>query len=195
MLTSENQSRKQLASDAALAMVSAIVAGSSPRIDAFSTWLLGATAGFLVLLVTDIARTITVLKTGPVKAIILILMVSAVMGLIQKVLAMLLQLDTEMTEASIREVAKTVETHAGEQVLDPVSYLRQHVDVSYMYLLFVGAFPKWMQKRIPQMIHAGSKEDLSDLQNATKRLLWQGGIVVIQVFSLLATFVIVLFNL
>jgi hypothetical protein len=66
--------------------------------------LLGATAGFLVLLVTDIGRTISVLKTGPVKTIIVVLMVSAVLGLIQKVLAMLLHINKDMDEASDRKM-------------------------------------------------------------------------------------------
>ena len=194
MTEPDDQSRKQLATDAAKALVSAVLA-ASPRIDAFSTWLLGATAGFLVLLVTDIGRAISVLNTGPVKTIIVVLMLSVVLGLIQKVTAMRLHIDADMREASVRKMTETVESHAGANVLDPVRYLREHGNVPYMLVLFATAFPKWGQKIIHQMILAKPKEDLSHLQKDTKRLLWQGALVGLQVMSLLVTVVIVLFKL
>lgn len=194
MPESDDESRKKLATHAAKALVSAVLA-ASPRIDVFSTWLLGATAGFLVLLVTDIGRTISILKTGPVKTIIVVLMVSAVLGLIQKVLAMLLHINKDMDEASDRKMIEIAQSHAGENVLDPVRYLREHGNVPYMLVLFTTAFPKWGMKAIQQMILAKPKEDLSHLQKDTKRFLWQAGLVTMQVVSLLVTVVIVLFNL
>jgi hypothetical protein len=190
----DTERRKLFATSAAKSMVSAILA-ASPRVDAFSTWLLGATAGFLVLLVTDIGRTVSVISTGSVKAIIVILVVSAVMGLIQKVIAMRLHLDADMEEAMIRKLAETVKLHSGENVHDPFRYVREHGDVPHMLLLFASAFPKWLEKIIHEMILAERKENLSHLQKHTKRLLWQVALVALQVMSLLVTVVIVLFNL
>lgn len=74
MPENDSEFRKDFAREVAKAMVSAVLAASS-RIDTFSTWLMGITTGFLVLLFTNIERTIHAIKIRPVKALIVILLV------------------------------------------------------------------------------------------------------------------------
>jgi len=57
---------KNLGKEVAKAMVSSVLA-ASPRLDTFSTWLMGITTGFLVILFTNIERTVSVIKIVPAK--------------------------------------------------------------------------------------------------------------------------------
>jgi hypothetical protein len=175
-------------------MVSAVLA-ASPRIDTFSTWLMGITTGFLVLLFTNIERTIHVIKIRPVKALIVILLVSTVMGLFQKWLALRLQIGVDVQVASKLKMVEVVKDHSGESKANPHEYFRENADVAYMLALFISAFPKWAQKIILKMIQSQTKPDLSDLQTDTKKFAWQFVAVSLQITGALVTVVIILFSL
>lgn len=194
MTEDDSQTRKNLGSEVAKAMVSAVLA-ASPRLDTFSTWLMGITTGFLVLLFTNIERTIHVIKIGPVKALIVILLVLTVVGLFQKWLALNIQIQVDMQEAATRKVLETVRVHSGESMADPHRYIRENADVVHMLVLFVSAFPKWVQKILVKKITAKSLPDLSHLQRDTKRFAWQCAALGLQLLCALVTVVIVLFSL
>ena len=185
---------KKLEKEVAKAMVSAVLA-ASPRLDKFSTWLMGITTGFLVILFTNIERTISIIKVGPAKAVIVFLTISTVIGLLQKSLALNLQIQTDIQEARDRKMVEAVKVHSGQSAADPYQYFRENADVPYMLALFVSAFPKWVQKYIHKMILSERKPDLSDLQRDTKRLFGQSFAIMIQLICALVTVVIVLFRL
>ena len=185
---------KTLEKQVAKAMVSAVLA-ASPRLDTVSTWLMGITTGFLLLLFTNIERTIHVIKIGPAKALIVLLGVSTVIGLFQKNLALIFYIQTDVKEARDRKMVEAVKAHSGANMADPYQYFREHADVAHMLVLFVSAFPKWVQKRLYKEILSPSKPDLSDLQKDTKRLLLQAILVSLQVISALVTVIIVLVSL
>src|SRR6185295_11816407 len=111
---------------------------ASPRVDTFSTWLMGITTGFLLLLFTNIERAIHVIKIGPVKWLIGILLVSTIVGLFQKYLALRIQVQVDVEEAVIRKVQETVKVHSGESMTDPLRYVRENADVVHMLVLLVS---------------------------------------------------------
>ena len=190
----DSQNRKDFGREVAKAMISAIL-DASPRLDTFSTWMMGITTGFLVLLFTNIERTIHVIKIGPVKALIVILLVSTVLGLVQKCLALQLQIGVDVDEAADRKMVEVIKVHSGQTVANPVQYFRENADIPYMLALFVSAFPKWLQKRLQKVILSERKPDLSNLQKDTKRLVWQLAAIFLQVTCALVTVVIILFSL
>lgn len=188
------QEKKVLEEQVAKAMVKAVLA-ISPRLDTFSTWLMGITTGFLVILFTNIERTMSVIKVGPTKALIVLLAISTMIGLFQKFLALQLQIQTDMAEAQDRKMREVISSYSGESVADPYRFFRDNADTAHMLLLFFSAFPKWLQKRFLEKALAKPKLDLSDRQKETKKLLWQYGAIVSQIFCALLTVVIVLINL
>lgn len=190
----DDESRKKLGADIARAMVSGILA-ASPRIDTFSTWLLGSTAGFLVLLVANIERAISVIKAGPVKAIIVVLIVSAVVGLMQKVIALYFYIQTSIEEGIIRKVSETVRVHSGEDIADPYRYVREHVDFVHFAVLFLSAFPEWLQSICKKMVLPEPDKDLSHRQKDIQKFVRQFVLVGLQIVGLLVSVMIVLFNL
>lgn len=194
MTEDDSQKRKSLGREVAKAMVGAALA-ASPRVDTFSTWLMGITTGFLVLLFTNIERTIHIIKIRPVKALIVVLLVSTVAGLFQKYVALLLQIQVDVAEARDRKMVELVKVHSGQTTADPYRYFRENADVVHMLVLFVSAFPKWWQKRLSKTILSEPKLDLSDLQKETKGFAWQTVALLIQLACALVTIVIVLFSL
>jgi hypothetical protein len=194
MPEADSQKRKELGSEAAKAMVSAILS-ASPRIDSFSTWLMGITTGFLLLLFANIERTVTVIKIGPVRALIVVLTVSTVIGLLQKLLALLLQIEVDMDEAADRKMAEAIRVHAGQTLTNPVRYFQENADIAYMLAQFVSAFPEWIQKHVQKLILSPRNLDLSNRQKATKRFAWQCATLILQVTCALVTIGIVLFSL
>jgi len=173
---------------------SAILA-ASPRIDTFSTWLLGATAGFLVLLVTNIERVINVIKTGPVRTIIVVLLVSAVIGLFQKVIALYFYVQTSIDEAGTRNLSEIVKVHSGEDLANPYHYLSHQADFGHFTMLLLSAFPIYLQRVIKKMLLSGPDKDLSSRQKDIKKLVTQFSLVVCQIMGLLCSVAIILFNL
>ena len=129
MTEDDLQNRKDFGRVVAKAMISAVLA-ASPRLDTFSTWLMGITTGFLVLLFTNIERTIHVIKIGPVKALIVILLVSTVIGLVQKCLALRLQIAVDVDEAADRKMVEVVKAHSGQTIANPVHYFRDNADIT-----------------------------------------------------------------
>ena len=194
MIEDDSQARKDFGCEVAKAMVSAVLA-ASPRIDTFSTWLMGITTGFLLLLFTNIERTIHVIKIGPVKALIVLLLVSTVVGLFQKWMALRLQMQFDVQEAFNRKMLETVKVHSGESTADPHRYVRENADVVHMFVLLVSAFPNWMQKILRKMILSKPMPGLTDFQKDTKRFAWQSAALGLQLLCALVTVGIILFSL
>lgn len=190
----DDESSKKFGADVAKAMVSAILA-ASPRIDTFSTWLLGSTAGFLVLLVTNIERAISVIDKGPVKAIIVVLIISAVIGLMQKVIALYFYIQTSIEEAVTRKVSETVRVHSGEDIANPYLYIAEHADFAQFAGFFLSAFPNWLQSIVEKMIFSAPDNDLSHRKKDIKKFVRQFVLVGLQIVGLLLSVTIVLFNL
>ena len=86
---------------------------------------MGITTGFLVLLFTNIERTIHVIKIRPVKALIVILLVSTVMGLFQKWLALRLQIGVDVQVAGKLKMVEVVKDHSGESKQTHMSILER----------------------------------------------------------------------
>jgi hypothetical protein len=130
-----------------------------------------------------------------VKALIVILLVSTVMGLFKKWLALRLQIGVDVQEASKLKMVEVIKVHSGESKANPHQYFGENADVAYMLALFISAFPKWAQKIIRKMILSSTKPDLSDLQKDTKKFAWQFIAVSLQITCALVTVVIILFSL
>ena len=194
MTKDDSQARKDFGREIAKAMVSALLA-ASPRLDTFSTWLMGITTGFLLLLFTNIERTIHVIKIRPVKGVIVVLLVSTFLGLAQKCLALRLHVWVDVDEASERKMVEVVKVHSGETIADPVQYFRENADPPFVRAIFFTAFPKWMHKFLHKIIQSHSTPDLSHLQKDTKTLVWQGVALALQVVCALLTVGIILFSL
>jgi hypothetical protein len=190
----EEKGSKKLEKEVAEAMVSAVLA-ASPRLDTFSTWLMGITAGFLVILFTNLERSVSFIGIAPAKAIVVFLTISTVVGLFQKSWALNLHIQSDIQEARDRKMVELVRVQSGQSAGDPYQYFRENADVPYMLALFVSAFPKWAQKHIYKMILSVPQPDLSDLQKNTKRLFRQYFAIMIQLICALVTVVIVLFSL
>ena len=190
----DSKDSKDFEEGVAKAMVSAVLT-ASPRVDTFSTWLMGITTGFLVILFTNIERTISVIKIGPAKALIVSLILSTVIGLFQKYLALQLHIQTDVQDARDRKMVEAVKIHSGSDVADAYRYFREHADVVHMLVLFTSAFPMWMQRRIHKMIASKPEPLLSGLQKDTKKLIWQFVAVIWQLSGALATVLIILFSL
>ena len=194
MSEDDSQTRKDFGREVAKAGVSAVLA-ASPRLDTFSTWLLGITTGFLLLLFTNIERAIHVIKIGPVKWLIVILLVSTVLGLLQKWLALRLQIQVDIDEAGDRKMVEAVKAHSGQPVTNPVKYFKENADPAFVRTIFFSAFPKWLHWFIHKIIRSHQVPDLSHLQKDTKRLAWQFVLVIFQVTCALVTVVVILFSL
>lgn len=184
----------QLEREVATALVSAFLA-ASPRVDTFSTWLMGITTGFLVLLFTNIERAVSVIKIGPARALIVVLAVSIVMGLLQKWMGLRLLVQVDMDEASDRKLLEVVKAHSGQTVADPNQYYRKHADVSNVLTLVVSAFPKWTHRFLYKIVQSVDTSDLSHLKKETNRFIWQFAALTLQLICALGTIVIVLFSL
>lgn len=194
MPETSSQIRKDLARQASTAMVSAFLA-VSPRLDTFSTWLMGVTTGFLLLLFTNMERTISVIKIGPMKALIVILLVSTLVGLAQKCLALRLHIVVDMDEAADRKMTEVVRGHSGQTIANPVQYFQENTDPPYVLTLFFSAFPKWMHKFLQGAIQSRRVPDLSHRQGETKTLVWQFVALGSQVLCALATIGVILLRL
>ena len=177
-----DEESKKLGKKGAEAMLSAVLA-ASPRLDTFSTWLMGITTGFLIILFTNIERTVSIIKIGSAKALIIILTVSTVIGLLQKYQALQLQLQADIGEALNRKMVEAAKDHSGQSEANPIQYFRDNANLSYMLALFSSAFPNWFQKILLKIVLSTTKPDLSDRQRDTKRLFWQFAAIIIQLIS------------
>jgi hypothetical protein len=184
---------KELGKKVATAMVLGVL-DASPKLDIFSTWLMGITTGFLVILFTNFEQTVNVIKIGSAKALIVVLTISTVTGLIQKFLSLLVQTRTHTQQAAELKMVELAQTHSAEKVGNPVRYFQEHADIVHMLVLFVSAFPNWFQKRLRKTMF-DTKLDLSDLRKYTTYLFWQGGAILFQLFCALITVAIMLFSL
>lgn len=190
----EEEARKKLGIDVARAIVSGVLAASS-SLDTFATWLLGATTGFLVLLVTNIEGTLRILQPVSVKLMIVVLTLSVILGLFQKLIALYFHVQTVIETEARRKVSETVNIHSGETLVNPYSYVREHADGSHLLFSFVTAFPDWLQKIFQERILSEPKNDLSHLQKDTKKLVWQSILLLGQVLLTLVSVGIVLCSL
>jgi hypothetical protein len=175
-----------IAKPVATAMVFGVL-DVSPRLDTFSTWLMGITSGFLVILFTNIERAVSVIKIGPVKTLIVLLGVSSMAGVVQKYLSLIIQTRTHTQQVAEQKMAEAAKGR-------PFPYFRDAADAINMVALFVSAFPNWMQKRMRKGLF-DDKPDLSELRKYTSYLFWQSGVVLFQLFCALLTIVVIFFSL
>jgi hypothetical protein len=175
-----------IAKQVAQAMVFGVL-DVSPRLDTFSTWLMGITSGFLVILFTNIERAVTVIKIGPAKTLIVLLGISTIAGVVQKYLSLAIQTRTHTQQLAEQKMAEAAKGR-------PFPYFRDREDAINMMVLFLSAFPNWVQKRLRKTLFE-STPDLSDFRKYISYLFWQSGAIIFQLICALLTIVVILFSL
>jgi hypothetical protein len=189
----QEEDRQELAKQVAKVMVFAML-DVSPKIDTVSAWLMGFTTGFLLLIFNNFDRALSVIKIGPTKTLIWLLVISTLAGLVQKYLSLVIQTHVHTQRAAQEKMAELANIHNGGPVTNPASYFREHADVDHLLTLFFSALPKWLAKRWRKSLE-NHKSDLSSNRTYFYCMGWQSGTWVVQLLCALSAVVVILVSL
>ena len=162
--------------------------GSSPVLDRFSQWLMAGTAATAALLISQIGSLVPIISMRGFKTALVMLIVSAVFGLLAKRNAIICQISVQIGR-SIRDSANAIflEFDKAKEEIDTRAAqagLELDTDLSFSNVIeeFVEPFPWYLRWSVMRNFKKGLEDQNLGSKQTVKRLLRQGWYTFAQVF-------------
>lgn len=146
-----NRLNKENAEQAIVSSIYQNLAGTTSKIDKFSTWLLAGTGATSALLITQIASILPYLTTKGFKICLMMLVISAILGFVAKYKSLRCEIQLHVQTEAQKSMDPILKKH-GEDEDRIVQYAKQRgiqlqtdVEISNVIAEFVRPFPFWMK--------------------------------------------------
>ena len=153
---------------------------SSPVIDKFSQWLLAGTAATVALLISEMSSVVPFITLRGFKIAVVLLILSALLGLLAKRNAMLCQISLQM-DANVRNGANSVLKQFDEnstEIQKRATELNIAIETELNYKKVVDELVEPMPWYVKKAAHRNAEKGFLDpntnSKQTTKRLLRQG---------------------
>src|SRR5690606_17521715 len=147
---------------------------NSRTLDAFSNWFLLLVGASFALVVPNVAAVVTIVPAGAVRAFLVLLIASALCGVMQKVFAGIVDMRLQMAEALEKDLGERLKAadEEAKKILQASEFWKTPVDVEIDYRRAVGTlistYPRWMRKRAMKKADAGYKDPLDGFKDASR---------------------------
>ena len=182
-------------------LVSALVRGalkSSKPINAFVTWLLALAGASIVLLLTKISSIDEILSNNGLLWAFWVLLFSGITGIIAKFRGEIVQALLLMEEGLIETCTSIIENH--QKNMNEINDLSgkefiKNIDTKKIIDEIIGMLPKIMKKWAEKRYEKSCEDSLAFQRIAMKQFVSQLIFLTLQIFSLLASVILIFIGL
>lgn len=121
---------------------------ASPRVDKFCSWVMGAVAATLVLLVSNIDTVSKRIDSSVLEAVFGIASISILFGLAQKALYFKIMVSISVQDSMESRLIASIQEISGGESSDTLKYIRENMDIAKGMLCVVTGFPPFLRKKV-----------------------------------------------
>lgn len=171
--------------EAAQAVLHAVIS-TAPSIEKFITWLLAGSAAAAALMLANLDGLLRVFAISELRAVILLLLLSTLIGLIGKALSVLIQTQIETIEQVKKRMGKVLDEYGKteEKIEQSAAKRGQEVEMELspvgIFALLKPAIPKLLHRWLDKSVEHGMQDRLLGLKRAASLCSWQWLLVVLQ---------------
>lgn len=124
----------------------------SPEVDKFSTWLIGGAAASIAISISSLENLTSSIGVGITKAFLVVLALSMLVGLGQKIIAIQISAARMVDKAAQEALARIASDHSGQAVNDASKYMHENADNVKIIAGYISVFPSPLRERLTERL-------------------------------------------